>query len=83
MRGNVDSVIGTAPFSPTHEMNVSSRQLNPKGNADSQTATGRATNIRTRLTRMALPLTSNSRLGKHNKPSVTNMTICDSQASAS
>jgi len=83
IKGNVASVIGTAPFSPTQERKVSSRQLNRNPSVDVRTATGRATSMSTTVISSACPLTPSRRLGKHNNPNATNMMIWASQAMAS
>ena len=83
MSGKVARVMGTAPLSPTQERKRVSRRLKPKGQVDRATASGRATKVRARATSRPSTATPASRLGKLSMPSMTNSTICPSQAAAS
>ena len=82
-KGKVASVIGTAPLRPTQERKLSSRRRKRNGHTEAQTAIGRATRISTRAISRPSQATASRRLGKLSSPSITNSTICPSQAMAS
>src|SRR3954467_11275222 len=75
--------IATAPRSPVQAMKLFSRQLKRNGARQRNTATGRATSIRTTATITAGTTLTTSRCGDTNSPSSTNITICASQVAAS
>ena len=64
-------------------MKIFSRQLKRNGARHRNTASGRATSIRTSATITAGPMLVTSRCGETRSPSSTNITICASQVAAS
>ena len=62
MSGNVASVIGTAPFRPTHEMKVVSCQRKRNGHRHSPIAAGRATSISQAAIVAPAPMTGGGQL---------------------
>ena len=73
----------TAPRSPTHDMNSFSRQENRNGARQTITAAGRAKNMSVAATSSAGTSVAGSRSGQTRRPSRTNITIWESQVTAS
>ncbi len=72
--------MGTAPRSPTQEMNTISPAGKRSGARHNHTASGRATTISTSDTPSAGPSVGSSCEGVTSRPSSRNMPACDSQA---
>ena len=83
-KGIMAKIMGTAPLSPTHEINaLSFIPMLLKGHNVIKTLSGRATNIITKLIIKPGISTGNNSCGFTNSPSVRNIINCESHASPS